>query len=77
MFAAGKAALQDNPGRFNKEASEIYQRLSEEKKESLRAHISEPVQMTKFCHKTAKIVETIQKLVCPIYTCIFYDLASM
>ena len=78
MFAAGKAALEDNPGRFNKEASEMYQRLSEEEKESLRAHISEPVQMTKreVCHKAAKLFEMIQKSVCPIYTCT-NDLASM
>ena len=74
-FSAGKEALEDNPGRFNKEASESYKKLTERERESLLAQISEPVPMTKreVCREGAKIFETIQKSVCVCAFCFVCD----
>ena len=65
-MAAGKEAIDDNPGRFNKEASKIYRELKEDERECLRAQIVEPKQMTKreVYRRGSKIFEKIQKSVC-------------
>lgn len=66
FLAAGKEAMDDNPGRFNKEASKIYRELKEDERECLRAQIAEPKQMTKreVYRRGSKIFEKIQKSVC-------------
>ena len=46
FLAAGKEAMDDNPGRFNKEASKIYRELKDNERECLRAQIAVPKQMT-------------------------------
>ena len=66
VFTAGKEAMKESPGHFNKEASDSYQALNAVEKESLRAQIPDPVQMMtkrEICQKGSKIFKMMQKLV--------------
>ena len=59
-------ALSDNPGRFNREASEAFKMMTEEEREELTAHLPKSTPMTKGeIHKrAATIFHKIHKSVC-------------
>ena len=67
LYLAGKAAMADNPGIFNKEASEAYKRLNEKEKENLQQRCvdsaSEPMTKRRIAQRASKIFTRIQNLV--------------